>query len=55
MDWVGHHVDIAHWGLGLDNTGPIEVSGQGEIPNHPVWDTPATVACYCEVSRAVWL
>ena len=40
MDWVGHHVDIAHWGLGLDDTGPIEVSGQGEITNHPVWDTP---------------
>ena len=28
MDWVGHHVDIAHWGLGLDETGPVEVAGQ---------------------------
>ncbi|HLN72594.1 MAG TPA: Gfo/Idh/MocA family oxidoreductase, partial [Prolixibacteraceae bacterium] len=26
-DWAGHHIDIAHWGLGLDRTGPIEVSG----------------------------
>jgi predicted dehydrogenase len=41
MDWVGHHVDIAHWGLGLDNTGPVEVSGQGATPKHPIWNTPA--------------
>lgn len=32
MDWVGHHVDIAHWGLGFDNTGPLEVEGKGEYP-----------------------
>lgn len=32
MDWVGHHVDIAHWGLGFDNTGPSEIEGEGEYP-----------------------
>jgi predicted dehydrogenase len=32
MDWVGHHVDIAHWGLDVDHTGPTEVEGQGEFP-----------------------
>ncbi len=32
MDWVGHHVDIAHWGLGLDASGPLEVEGAGEFP-----------------------
>jgi predicted dehydrogenase len=42
MDWVGHHVDIAHWGLGLDHTGPVEVQATGEIPKHPIWNTPAT-------------
>jgi len=31
MDWVGHHLDIAHWALGLDLTGPVEVSGTGEF------------------------
>jgi len=40
MDWIGHHVDIAHWGLGLDHTGPVEVEGRGEFPPAGVlWDT----------------
>ena len=38
MDWVGHHVDIAHWGLGLDYTGPIEVDGVGEFPETGMWN-----------------
>jgi predicted dehydrogenase len=40
MDWVGHHCDIAHWGLGFDNSGPLEVEGKGEFPpRDAVWNT----------------
>ena len=39
MDWVGHHLDIAHWGLGLDGTGPIEIDGTGEYPKDGLWNT----------------
>ena len=40
MDWVGHHVDIAHWGMDWDNTGPLEISGKGEYPDkQEVWNT----------------
>ena len=40
LDWIGHHCDIAHWGLGFDNSGPIEVEGQGEFPpKDAVWNT----------------
>ncbi|MCF7849750.1 MAG: hypothetical protein K9M45_12945, partial [Kiritimatiellales bacterium] len=28
-DWSGHHIDIAQWGLGLERTGPVEVTGKG--------------------------
>jgi predicted dehydrogenase len=38
MDWVGHHLDIAHWGLGLDYTGPVEVSGRGEFPTTGIYN-----------------
>jgi len=40
LDWVGHHVDIAHWGLGFDNNGPSEVEGHGEFPpQNAIWNT----------------
>jgi predicted dehydrogenase len=40
MDWVGHHVDIAHWGLGFDYTGPVEIEGTGEYTRAGVWNAP---------------
>jgi len=39
MDWVGHHLDIAHWGLGFDTTGPVEVSGKGEFPKSGIYNS----------------
>jgi predicted dehydrogenase len=43
MDWVGHHCDIAHWGLGFDNSGPLEIDGHGDFPPpDAVWNTAPT-------------
>lgn len=40
MDWVGHHCDIAHWGMDWDNSGPTEVEGHGEFPPpNAIWNT----------------
>ena len=40
LDWVGHHVDIAHWGLGFDENGPSEIEGEGEFPPaDAIWNT----------------
>src|SRR5258705_5114444 len=40
LDWIGHHCDIAHWGLDFDNTGPMEVAGEGDFPpKDAVWNT----------------
>lgn len=40
LDWIGHHCDIAHWGLGFDNSGPSEIEGVGEFPSpDAVWNT----------------
>ena len=40
LDWVGHHVDIAHWGLDFDNSGPSEIEGHGEFPaSEAMWNT----------------
>jgi predicted dehydrogenase len=40
MDWIGHHCDIAHWGLDFDHSGPSEVEGGGELPpTDALWNT----------------
>ncbi|MCY2932244.1 MAG: Gfo/Idh/MocA family oxidoreductase [Planctomycetota bacterium] len=39
-DWAGHHIDIAHWGLGKDADGPVEIAGKGEYPADGLYDAP---------------
>lgn len=40
MDWVGHHCDIAHWGLNFDRTGPSEIEAEAVFPEAgAVWNT----------------
>jgi predicted dehydrogenase len=40
VDWIGHHLDIAHWGMGYDLTGPVEISGKGEFPTTGLYTSP---------------
>lgn len=37
-DWGAHHIDIAHWGMGRDETGPIKVAGTGVFPTDGLWN-----------------
>jgi predicted dehydrogenase len=40
MDWIGHHCDIAHWGLNFDRSGPSEIEGHGDFPPaNALWNT----------------
>ncbi|MBE7499758.1 MAG: Gfo/Idh/MocA family oxidoreductase [Verrucomicrobiales bacterium] len=54
LDWIGHHCDIAHWGLGFDGTGPVEVEGQGEFPaKDAVWNTCTKYRITCTYAEGV--
>jgi predicted dehydrogenase len=40
LDWIGHHCDIAHWGMDCDRSGPSEIEGHGEFPAaDALWNT----------------
>lgn len=54
LDWIGHHGDIAHWGLGFDLTGPSEVEAHGSLPPpEAVWNTATRYTVECTYRREV--
>jgi len=32
-DWGNHHMDVAHWGMDCESTGPVSVEARGLFPN----------------------
>lgn len=36
--WGSHHIDIAHWGLNTELTGPLEAEGRATFPTSGLWD-----------------
>ena len=62
MDWIGHHCDIAHWGLSNpkfgcgpdDAIGPLEVSATAEFPpKTAVWNTAVKFRVTCKYPNNV--
>jgi len=52
-DWAGHHIDIAHWGLGLDRTGPVEIEGKGVYPKDGIYDAPTQYKFACKYANGI--
>jgi predicted dehydrogenase len=62
MDWIGHHCDIAHWGLANpkfgcgpdDAIGPLELSATAEYPDkNAVWNTATKFRIECKYPNDV--
>ena len=56
MDWIGHHADIAQWGLGRDTSGPVSFKGEGDF-SHPdgVYDSPGRFRFTCTYADGIEL
>ena len=54
MDWIGHHNDIAHWSLGLDQSGPVSVEAvDWKMPPTDIYDTPEVYTIRCQYANGV--
>ncbi len=52
-DWAGHHCDIAHWGMGTEYTGPVEIEGHGDFPRDGLWNTATTYRFECKYKNGL--
>ncbi|NLC81010.1 MAG: Gfo/Idh/MocA family oxidoreductase [Lentisphaerae bacterium] len=55
MDWIGHHADIAQWGLGRDTTGPVSFEGYAPFEPDGIYDSPKTYRYTCRYADGVEL
>lgn len=52
-DWAGHHIDIAHWGMGWDYTGPVEIEGRGNYPQDGIYNVPTEYRFNCTYANGI--
>lgn len=36
--WGAHHVDSAHWAMGTERSGPVEIGGHANFPTSGLWN-----------------
>jgi len=54
MDFIGHHNDIAHWGLGMDSSGPEVVEAVNWIfPETSIYNTPVNYEIRCQYAGGI--
>ena len=53
-DWGAHFIDMAHWGMDAENTGPVEIEGRGKFPpRSDVWNTATEWHVECRYADGV--
>ena len=55
-DWGGHFIDMAQWGMGTDDTGPVRVlNARAKWSDHPIYDTAVEFHFECIYENGVKL
>ncbi|MDZ7723638.1 MAG: Gfo/Idh/MocA family oxidoreductase [candidate division KSB1 bacterium] len=42
-NWGAHYLDIAQWGLGMDDSGPVKIIGRGVFPKTGLFNTATSI------------
>jgi myo-inositol 2-dehydrogenase / D-chiro-inositol 1-dehydrogenase len=55
--WGAHHVDTAHWGMGTELTGPVELEAMALFPKQGLWDVhgPYHIRCRYADGTAMYI
>ena len=52
-NWGAHHLDIAQWALGMDESGPVEIEGKGEYDPEKRFETPVKFSLHYQYANGV--
>jgi len=52
-DWAGHHIDIAHWGIGMDRSGPVSIEGKGRSNRNGIYNTWVEYDVRCKYRNGI--
>jgi len=51
--WGAHHVDTAHWAMGTEYTGPVEVEAEAVFPASGLWDVHGDFTVHARYANGV--
>ena len=51
--WGSHHIDVAHWGMDMEHSGPVEVWGTAEFPKSGLWDVHGPFETHARYANGV--
>jgi hypothetical protein len=51
--WGAHHVDIAHWGMDMEHSGPVEIWGRAEFPTSGLWNVHGPFETHARYANGV--
>lgn len=51
--WGAHHIDTAHWGLGTEYTGPVELEGEATFPSTGLWNVHGDFTVHTKYANGV--
>lgn len=51
--WGVHHIDIAHWGMNTELTGPIEVEATAKFPTSGLWNVHGDYEVHAKYANGV--
>ena len=51
--WGAHHLDTAHWAMGTEYTGPVEVEAEASFPASGLWNVHGDFMVHAKYANGV--
>jgi len=53
--WGAHHLDTAHWAMGTEYTGPVEVEAEASFPSSGLWNVHGDFMVHSRYANGVYM